>query len=99
MIGNSTLGVHVKATKQKQTVAPILTAMLGKKIVFNGKFAFREQERLAALTEGQQGIVLEDLDSSVDYLVLADATAGKTIQKKAASLNAKGATIQVLDAN
>ena len=47
----------------------------------------------------QRGKVLEDLDATADYLVLANTSAGKTIQKKAAALNGLGATIQVIDAH
>ena len=50
------------------------------------------------MAEAQQATVLDDLSDKTNYLVLADLTAGKTIQKKAMSLNGKGAAIQVMDA-
>ena len=48
------------------------------------------------MAEAQQGKVLDDLTDKVDFLVVADLNAGKTIQKKAASLNGRGAAIQVI---
>jgi uncharacterized protein YjbI with pentapeptide repeats len=87
----------VKTVKLNQINKPILTAMLGKTIVLSGKFERGEREYLQDLTEAQQGIVKDDLDSKVDILVLADAAAGKTIQKKAASLNARGAAVQTIN--
>src|SRR6476660_8208856 len=75
--------------------ASVLNRLLGKNIVFNGKFGYILAQ-LKALAEAQQGIVEEDVSASTDYLVLADPSAGKTIQKKVVSLNAKGASIQVI---
>ncbi len=82
------------AKKQKPSG---LNRLAGKKVVFNGKFAYGEEERLKAMAEAQAGTLTEDLDAKTDYLVLADLNAGKTIQKKVVSLNGKGATIQVID--
>jgi uncharacterized protein YjbI with pentapeptide repeats len=75
----------------------VLKALLGKKIMFQGKFEYGERERLSAMAEAQQGLIVEELEASVDYLVLADLAGGKAVQKKVASLNAKGAVIQVVD--
>lgn len=76
----------------------VLKRLLGQTICFAGKFGWGVQDRLQKLAEAQQGIVVEDLDPSVNLLVLPDLNSGKTVQKKAASLNAKGASIQVIDA-
>lgn len=76
-----------------------LDRLAGKRLVFSGKFGYGVEEALKALAAAQQGKVADDLDAKTDYLVLADANAGKTIQKKAVALNGKGATIQVIDAD
>lgn len=81
----------------KRQGAAGLSRLAGKKVVFSGKFGYGVEEALKALAEAQQGQVADGLDARTDYLVLADAGAGKTIQKKAVSLNGKGATIQVID--
>lgn len=81
----------------KRRQSGILNRCAGKRFVFNGKFEYGAEDSLKAIARAQQGTVKDDLDDKVDYLVLADATAGKTIQKKAASLNGKGASIQVID--
>jgi len=80
--------------KQK---ANSLARFFDKKVAFQGKFEAGQRESLAAMTEAQQGIVSE-LDATTDYLVLSDLAAGKTAQKKVATLNSKGAAIHVLDA-
>ena len=83
----------------KQQRSSVLNRLAGKKVVFSGKFDYGVELRLKAMAQAQQGTVLDDLTDKVDYLVLADLNAGKTIQKKAASLNApRGATIQVINA-
>ncbi len=73
----------------------VLSKLLGKKVCLQGKFDRGDRERLVELIEAQQGTVAEDLDATVDFLVLPDLSAGKTMRKKAQSLNAKGAAIQV----
>jgi uncharacterized protein YjbI with pentapeptide repeats len=77
--------------------AATLNRLAGKKLVFSGKFAYGVEDSLKAMAEAQQGAVCDDLTEKVDYLVLADLGAGKTLQKKTVALNAKGATIQVID--
>jgi uncharacterized protein YjbI with pentapeptide repeats len=77
----------------KKNRSSVLNRFAGKKIVFNGKFDYGVKE----MAEAQQATVLADLSDKTDFLVLADLNAGKTIQKKAESLNRKGATIQVMD--
>jgi len=74
-----------------------LNALRGKTVHFQGKWG-DELERVRALVEAQQGTIAPVVIKSLDYAVLADLSAGKTIQKEIASLNAKGAHIQVLDA-
>jgi uncharacterized protein YjbI with pentapeptide repeats len=81
----------------KKKGASALNRLAGKRVVFSGKFAYGVEETLKAMAEAQQATVLDDLTDKVDYLVLADLSAGKTIQKKATSLNAKGAAIQVME--
>ncbi len=79
----------------------VLNRLLGKKVAiegFKGRMGDIARNGLKAITEAQQGIVVDDLDKSVDYLVLADVSAGKTVQKQAIAFNAKGANIQVIDA-
>jgi uncharacterized protein YjbI with pentapeptide repeats/acetolactate synthase small subunit len=77
----------------------VLKRLLGQTICFAGKFGWGVLDRLQKLAEAQQGVVVDDLNASVNLLVLPDLNSGKTVQKKAASLNAKGASIQVIDAD
>ena len=81
--------------KKKESSA--LDRLAGKQVVFSGKFGYGVEEMLKAMAEAQQAKVLDDLTDKIDYLVLADLNAGKTVQKKAMTLNGKGATIQVMD--
>ena len=79
--------------------ARVLNRLLGKTVCLQGKFDYGVKERLGAMAEAQQGLIAEALDKSVDYLVIASLSGGKTVQKQALSLNAKGASIQVIDAD
>jgi uncharacterized protein YjbI with pentapeptide repeats len=83
----------------KKDAASVLNKLAGKTVMFQGKFGYGEMERLKAMAEAQGGNVVEELDASVDFLVRADLTGGKTVQKKAQSLNGKGASVQAVDAN
>jgi len=89
--------LHKDAVMAKRQTSSVLNRLAGKKLVFNGKFTWGVEDQLKALAQVQQGKVVDDLDDKVDYLVLADLNAGKTIQKKAMTLNGKGAAIQVID--
>ncbi len=84
---------------KEQALPPVLTRLLGKKVFFNGKFDHGVKERLTGMVDAQQGVVVEELDESADFLVLRDLSGGKTIQKLALSLNANGAGIQTIDAD
>ncbi len=84
---------------QKQNEPAVLNRLVAQKVCFNGKFSYGVQAALAGRAEAQQGTVVEELDASVNYLVLADLSASKGVQKEALKLNAKGATIQVIDAD
>lgn len=86
-----------RADMAKRQRFGVLNRLAGKRLVFNGKFGYGAEESLQAMAAAQQGTVCDDVDEKVDYLVLADLNAGKTIQKKALALNGKGATIQVID--
>jgi uncharacterized protein YjbI with pentapeptide repeats len=81
----------------KKKLSAALDRFAGKKVVFSGKFGYGVEESLKAMAKAQQATVLDDLTDKVDFLVLADLNAGKTVQKKAATFNGKGATIQVMD--
>ena len=83
----------------KSKSASLLCRLAGRKVVFSGKFGYGVEDALKAMATAQRAAVLDDLTDKVDYLVLADLSGGKTIQKKATSLNAKGAAIQVIDAD
>jgi len=83
----------------KRQRSGVLNRLAGKKFVFSGKFDYGVEDTLKALADAQQGTVKDDLDDKVDYLVVPDLSAGKTIQKRALSLNGKGAAIQVIDAD
>jgi uncharacterized protein YjbI with pentapeptide repeats len=80
----------------KQKLA--LNRLQGQRVHLSGKFAWGEEDRLGAIVEAHQGKRAFDLESNTNYLVIADASAGKTVQKRAASLNAKGASIRVMSA-
>ncbi len=78
--------------------------LAGKKLVFQGKFfmsagvfSWAADEWLRQLVHAQQGTVCDELDEAIDYLVIPDLNGQKTAQRKAAALNKKGASIQVLD--
>src|SRR5262245_57264262 len=71
----------------------------GKKVCFQGKFEWGVKERLSGLAKENKATISKDLNSKVDCLVVQDLSGAKTIQKQAIALNAKGATIQVLDAD
>jgi uncharacterized protein YjbI with pentapeptide repeats len=81
----------------KRQRSATLNRLAGKRLVFSGKFAYGVEDSLKAMAEAQQGAVCDDLSDKVDYLVLADLSGGKTIQKKVVARNAKGAAIQVID--
>lgn len=94
--------VDTEASKEQAIMAKrqgssVLKKLAGKKLVFSGKFDYDGEERLKALATAQGASVVKDLDGKVDCLILADLNAGKTIQKKVTSLNAKGAAIEVID--
>src|SRR5947199_384177 len=81
--------------------AQILKALLGKKVMFQGKFGRsweQVREQLEAKAEAQQGLITDKLDKDLDILVVPELPAGQTIQKKVQTLNAKGASIQLMDA-
>ena len=77
----------------------VLHRLLGKRVAFQGKYPGDDQALLSGISESQQGLVVEELDASVDYLVVPDLPVGKTLQKRVDALNAKGAAVQVLDAD
>ncbi len=83
----------------KRQRSGVLNRLAGKRLIFSGKFGYGVEESLKAMAGAQQGTLSDDLDDKVDYLVLADLSAGKTIQKKALALNGKGANIQIVDAD
>src|SRR6202035_5494626 len=76
-----------------------LRRLLGKRVFLQGRFDRGVKERLVARAEAQQATLADKFDSKTDYLVLADVAGGKTAQAKAASFNAKGASVQVMDAD
>jgi len=81
--------------------AQILKGLLGKKVMFQGKFGSsweQVRECLQAKAEAQQGIVVDKLDKDLDILVVPELPAGQAIQKKVLAINAKGASIQIMDA-
>jgi uncharacterized protein YjbI with pentapeptide repeats len=83
-----------------QQPTAVMNRLAGKKVCFAGKFQYGKYGPLArymALAEAQQGKIVEELDGKTDMLVLADLNASKTLQKQVLKLNAKGASIQVLD--
>lgn len=75
----------------------IFSSLKGKKITLQGKFDRFERPSIEEMIQLQQGKLVDDLDKSVDYLVVAEMSSGMPAQKKAQSLNSKGANIQILD--
>ena len=92
---------RVNHEKNSSNSRPAIAAprLAGKKVHFAGKFPYGAKDRLAAMAEAQQGKIVEELDHSVDFLVLQDIAGGKTVQKKASALNASGAAVQTIDAD
>jgi uncharacterized protein YjbI with pentapeptide repeats len=86
-----------KSAKSTQGATAILRRLAGKNLYFAGSFAFGEENRLRKMAEAQLGVVVGSLSESVDIFVLPDLSAKKPLQRKAAALNAKGASIQILD--
>src|SRR5437867_3698285 len=76
----------------------MLDRLKGKKVFFQGRFQYGIQDQLKVMAEAQGATIASDLHKSIEYLVLSELTSGKTAQKKVASLNAKAASIQVIDA-
>ncbi len=70
-----------------------------KTVCFNGKFDWGVRERLSALAKENGASIAKDLNARVGMLVVPDISGAKTIQKKVQSLNARGAAIQLLDAD
>src|SRR5688572_5478823 len=96
------MATKVKSAPPKASGSGGLNRMAGKKVFFSGNFdrvQYGLVDDLTGMIRAQQGKVVKKLDASVDYLVLSDLSGGKTVQKQAAALNAKGATIQILEAD
>jgi uncharacterized protein YjbI with pentapeptide repeats len=82
------------------TNVPILNKLANKTVYLAGRFDRGVKERLIELVEAQQGTLVVVLNARTHYLVIADLAAGKTVQKEAATFNAKkGAAIQTIDAD
>jgi len=74
-------------------------ALAGKRVLFSDKFGWGSEMRLKALVKAHGGTLATALNAKIDYLVLPDLSTGKTVQKAASALNAKGAGIQIIDTN
>ena len=80
----------------------ILNALQGKKVTFQGRFSRLNKYRLKRMeivAEAQQAKIVQDVTGDVNYVVVVDLGEGKAAQAKAVALNAKGAGIQVIDAD
>lgn len=75
----------------------IFSSLKGKKITLQGKFDRFQRPSIEEMIQLQQGKLVDDLDKSVDYLIVSDMASGMPAQRKAQTLNSKGASIQVLD--
>ena len=75
----------------------IFSSLKGKKVTLQGRFDRSERPSIEEMIQLQQGKVVDSLNKSVDYLVVADMSSGIPAQRKAQALNSKGANIQVLD--
>jgi hypothetical protein len=69
----------------------------GKKLVKTGRFDWTTGAQLDTLIELHGGRVVKEVSPDVSTLVVPDITRAAAAQKKAESLNKKGATIQVID--
>ncbi|MBS0202291.1 MAG: pentapeptide repeat-containing protein [Planctomycetes bacterium] len=75
--------------------------LAGKTIVFAGRFekwGSLTQDSLQAQVTTEGGTVADKLAANTDFLVLKEITGASSHEKKVAQLNAKGASIAVLDA-
>ena len=75
----------------------IFSSLKGKKITLQGKFDRYQRPMFEEMIRSQQGKLVDDLDQSIDLLIVSDMSSGMPAQRKAQALNSKGATIQVLD--
>lgn len=80
-------------------VAAVFNKLAGKRVVLEGQFGYQDGDRASweTLVKLHQGKVVDALHANTDFLVVPELGKGKTAQKKAASLNARGAAIQTLD--
>jgi hypothetical protein len=86
-----------KLPEMNEMISTLSSKVLtGKKVFLEGKFAPAEKEHLLKLIDWRQGEVTEELDDRVHYVVTA-AVPTATLTKKVASLNAKGAAIELLE--
>jgi uncharacterized protein YjbI with pentapeptide repeats len=83
---------------RKQGTGPVLSRLANKRVLFQGKFGWGEEDRLKGRAEAQGATIAKALDAKVDYLVFPDSTSSKTVRQKANCLIAKGTPIQILEA-
>ena len=72
--------------------------LTGRRVCFSGKFDWGVRERLVLLAREHGATTAKDVNAKLDFLV-AQHSPQKALAQRVKSLNAKGATIQVLDAD
>ena len=90
------LGSAIMAKRQQSSV---LNRLTGKKLVFDGKFGYGALDSLKAMADAAAGHRPRRSGREGGLSRAGRRQPSKTIQKKAMSLNAKGASIQVIDAD
>jgi len=88
------------AAKGAKNAGQVAQRFAGQSFVVSGKFDYRlPPERVKELLTYEGAKIQDELDTTTRYLVQGQTRAGttSTAEKKALQLNAKGASIQVLD--
>lgn len=86
---------RTKSARPKTNQTP--GRFLGKTFALAGRFDQEQRQRVLQLVEGEGGQVVEDITSTLDFLVLGDPVAKKVAgQKEAEQLNKQGAAIRII---
>ncbi len=75
------------------------TRLRGQRVLFYGRFTYELLSRLEGIAGAQNARIVDIIGKSVNYLIVPKLSERKNIQKEAVLLNARGANIQILDAD
>lgn len=85
------------AGRVKALMAGLLDRLKNKNVFCTGRYDWCDKGYLDVMCNAHQAVVQKAISSSTDYLIVPTLKEGVTAQKQAASLNKKGASIQVID--